>query len=62
MVNRVIREDPSKSDMHNREALTPKMLWQSLKDFDIWPLYILGLTFQIPMSKWLSTWGTNTQD
>lgn len=56
MVNRVIREDPSKSDMHNREALTPKMLWQSLKDFDIWPLYILGLTFQIPMSKWLSTW------
>lgn len=62
MVNRVIREDPSKSDMHNREALTPKMLWQSLKDFDIWPLYILGLTFQIPMSKWPSIWGTNTQD
>ncbi|KAL1629229.1 hypothetical protein SLS56_005452 [Neofusicoccum ribis] len=50
MVNRVIREDPSKSDMHNREALTPKMLWQSLRDFDIWPLYLLGLTFQIPMS------------
>lgn len=62
MVNRVIREDPSKSDMHNREALTPKMLWQSLKDFDIWPLYILGLTFQIPMSKRLSTWSTNIQD
>ncbi|KAK7703533.1 hypothetical protein SLS57_010890 [Botryosphaeria dothidea] len=50
MVNRVIREDPSKSDMHNREALTPRMLWQSLKDYDIWPLYLLGLTFQIPMT------------
>ncbi|KAH7043318.1 major facilitator superfamily domain-containing protein [Macrophomina phaseolina] len=50
MVNRVIREDPNKADMHNREALTPKMLWQSLKDYDIWPLYLLGLTFQIPMT------------
>lgn len=50
MVNRIIREDPSKSSMHNREALTPALLWQSMKDFDLWPIYILGLTFQTPMS------------
>jgi hypothetical protein len=50
MVNRIIREDPSKSSMHNREAMTPKLLWQSMKDFDLWPIYILGLMFQTPMS------------
>ncbi|KAL1600428.1 hypothetical protein SLS60_006813 [Paraconiothyrium brasiliense] len=50
MVNRILREDPSKSSMHNREALTPRLLWQSMKDYDLWPIYILGLTFQTPMT------------
>ena len=50
MVNRIIREDPSKSSMHNREPLTPRLLCQSMKDFDLWPIYILGLNFQTPMS------------
>lgn len=41
IVNRVIREDPGKSSMHNREPVTPRLLWQSLKDYDLWCAKIL---------------------
>lgn len=44
MVNRVIREDPSKGGMHNRQAISPSLLWQSLKDFDLWYISILPAT------------------
>jgi hypothetical protein len=40
---RVLRDDPSKSDMHNREGLSLRRIFEALKDWRLWPLYCLGL-------------------
>ncbi|KAJ5703162.1 hypothetical protein N7488_010710 [Penicillium malachiteum] len=50
IVNRVLRDDPSKGSMHNRQAVTPKLLWQSLQDYHMWPIYAIGLIWQIPFT------------
>ncbi|KAJ5781261.1 hypothetical protein N7457_006421 [Penicillium paradoxum] len=50
MVNRVLRDDPAKGGMHNRQGLTPKLLWQSLMDYDLWPMYLMSLTLLIPVT------------
>jgi hypothetical protein len=38
VVNRVLRDDPTKGDMHNREGITPRSLFRSLRDYDMWPV------------------------
>ncbi|KAF1816976.1 MFS general substrate transporter [Eremomyces bilateralis CBS 781.70] len=48
VVNRVLREDPSKGDMHNRQAITPRRLWTALKDYDLWPIYLLAAICGVP--------------
>jgi hypothetical protein len=58
VVNRVLRDDPSKGggsacatsegyglqylgDMNNRQAITPRRLWEACKDYDLWPVRLL---------------------
>ena len=48
MVNRVLRDDPSKGDMHNRQGLDLKAFWYCLTDFHMFPIYLLGLSWLLP--------------
>lgn len=48
VVNRVLRDDPSKGDMHNRQGLSPKMILKAAWDYDLWPVYIIGFLAYIP--------------
>ncbi|CAO2650866.1 Nn.00g091630.m01.CDS01 [Neocucurbitaria sp. VM-36] len=54
MVNRVLRDDPSKGDMHNRQGLTLKMLWECATDYHMWPIYLIGLSWTIPSTPMTS--------
>lgn len=43
MVNRLLRDDPSKGDMNNRQAVGLSGLIKSFLDFDLWPTYLVRL-------------------
>ncbi|KAI5919383.1 MFS general substrate transporter [Camillea tinctor] len=48
IVNSVIRDDPQKGGMHNRQGISVRQIWECAKDYDMWPLYALGLLFGLP--------------
>lgn len=47
IVNRLLRDDPTKSDMSNREGISFRQFLKTLTDFDLWPLYIVSFFFDI---------------
>ncbi|KFY26563.1 hypothetical protein V493_04018 [Pseudogymnoascus sp. VKM F-4281 (FW-2241)] len=48
LVNRILRDDPTKGDMNNRQHVDLKGLWKALKDVDLWPIYTLGVLAFLP--------------
>ncbi|CAK7224939.1 hypothetical protein SBRCBS47491_005724 [Sporothrix bragantina] len=48
LVNRILRDDPGKGRMHNRQGLDLHRLATALADYDLWPVYLLGLTWAVP--------------
>lgn len=48
VVNKVLRDDPTKGDMHNRQGLNLKMLVEAISDWHLWPIYFIGLIAYIP--------------
>ncbi|KAH8726161.1 major facilitator superfamily domain-containing protein [Phaeosphaeriaceae sp. PMI808] len=50
LVNRILRDDPSKGDMNNRQAVGLSSLWKCITEWEQWPLYLIGLTAYIPPS------------
>jgi hypothetical protein len=50
MVTRILRDDPNKATMHNRQGLSFTAFWDSLTDYDMWPIYLLGLSWTIPFT------------
>ncbi|KAL8709866.1 MAG: hypothetical protein Q9220_005482 [cf. Caloplaca sp. 1 TL-2023] len=49
LVTRILRDDPSKASMHNRQGVGFKLLWESFCDYDLWPIYLIALSWTVPM-------------
>lgn len=57
MVNRILRDDPGKGDMHNRQALSFEMIKECLLDYHMFPIYLIGISLGMvttPMTAYLT--------
>lgn len=42
LVNRILRDDPTKGDMNNRQHVNFRGLWLAMRDVDLWPIYVVS--------------------
>uniref|UniRef100_A0A060TB79 ARAD1B06138p n=1 Tax=Blastobotrys adeninivorans TaxID=409370 RepID=A0A060TB79_BLAAD len=57
MVNRILRDEPSKGDMNNRQAVSFKGLINAISDYNLWPMYVIRILTDIgtaPVTTYLS--------
>ncbi|KAG7666024.1 uncharacterized protein J8A68_000454 [[Candida] subhashii] len=57
VVNRVLRDDPTKGSMHNRQGLTPRMIGKSLLDYHLWPIFAIGVVAYIGQNTFTAYFG-----
>ncbi|KAK0556220.1 hypothetical protein OC846_001314 [Tilletia horrida] len=50
VVNRVLRDDPGKHQMHNRAPLTVKHFIENVTNWRFYPFIVIGILFAIPQS------------
>jgi hypothetical protein len=49
MANRILRDDPGKGDMHNRQGLSWTAFKSAITDYHMWPIYLIGLSWNVPV-------------
>lgn len=49
-INRILRDDPTKGSMNNRQSLTGSSVLRALMDYDLWPIYLIGFIAYIPIN------------
>lgn len=57
LVNKVLRDDPNKGDMNNRQPVSPKELVKAFFDYDLLPIYLVRFLADIgtsPVSTYLT--------
>ncbi|TIB96997.1 MFS general substrate transporter [Wallemia mellicola] len=48
IVNKILRDTPNKGDLNNRDGINWSNFVKAITDYDLWPIYILGLVVYIP--------------